>query len=388
MCKPVLAGMAAAQASLADSAVVVDLPPKPESQLAKEVTLTEEDKALLELLFDEYEDALGQKLKPLRKLKADWESELSSDIEELEEDGETFEAEPLLCRLAYYQLQMRGPDHPTTIQTVFRLTQNINQQGGNDIDYLTWLLPRFTALHGLNHPDTRKLVEQAALHLCQTEDDREHPEFSKIVTELVGQLPGGLGWGNTMSTPITDEAAFNRHVVMEQRAAKAFVDGHYKLSQDMYQRCVASFSTLGAHWLGTPRRLRCLHGIAMATIALEGGAAAQQKAQDVKSMCQRELGPRHEVTLELALQVRGSAHHKTSQNSITRTSQDTCCQALMLRAFKMQETMRMMHLFFLSTRAEHYTSPANGPRRASPVRSSKNTEDPEGNTRPSPREGH
>lgn len=134
--------------------------------------------------------------------------------------------------------------------------------------------------------------------MSELDDHREYPMFIRVVTELVQQLPGGLGWGNAVVAPVPDEEAFNRHVVLEQRSHDASKQGHDALSKTILERCVAFYDTLGPHWLASVRKVHCMCHISQAVMSLEGTAAALPHAIAAKRTAQKELGMHHDATAE------------------------------------------------------------------------------------------
>ncbi len=102
------------------------------------------------------------------------------------------------------------------------------------------LLPWVAERVGLDNPDTRVVAEQAASALVMMEDLRQPAGFLQMVTDIVGQLPGGLGWsGTAVAAPVLDVDAFNRHVALQHRAEQLADE-----SRDPLQLCICTSAQL------------------------------------------------------------------------------------------------------------------------------------------------
>lgn len=229
------------------------------------------------------------------------EDEQARRIGDLLQQGEVYKAFPLQCQEALVCLYAHGSEHPASLAAVYAVYQNLFQRQLHLFapDCAVWLLPRAAAQWGIGHADTRRLAQQAALCLCHLPDPRDEPQLLQIATELVQQLPGGIGWGAVASTPLADEDAYCRNAVMMTQASKALNEGRHQLAKEMAKRCVAYFGTLGPHWLGTPRKMYSMLLHAQAALKLEGDEAGERLLQECKRACIRELGTDHEVTLDV-----------------------------------------------------------------------------------------
>ncbi len=201
------------------------------------------------------------------------------------------------------------PNAEQTLTAAYRLFQCEYQRGEVAPPLACWLLPAAVEQWGIGHADTRRLVQQAAGFLCESTDPREHLQLTQTVTELAQQLPGGLGWANTVVAPVPDEEAFNRHCALHQRAhltMPVFGTGEtvqeqdaYKLAKQMLQRCVSYYDTLGQHWLAMARKFECKGLICSCIRRLEGYQEAEAMLQELKREARRELGPNHPCTLTI-----------------------------------------------------------------------------------------
>ncbi len=126
-------------------------------------------------------------------------SKLQALIEELTASVEPFRVYPLLRLRAVRALGVFGADSRDTILAVCSVIENDFQRDYVEGLLYQWVLPRYAQHFGVDHPNTRALVLRAAVELSLLEDPREHAEFTRVVTELAEQLPGGLGWGVTRS---------------------------------------------------------------------------------------------------------------------------------------------------------------------------------------------
>ncbi len=190
---------------------------------------------------------------------------LDARVAELRSEGRDYELFPVLCLCVFMCCTEWGPDDPVTISVAFDAVQCDFQQDTVSWPLLCWLLPR-AASHpafGLTHNAVSTAVQYAARLQYLSLDPRKHRRLSRVVFELVQQLPGGLGWGSTVVAPVPDEEAYYQHVVLQAQSDRAFEQGHFKLCIDMLKRCVAYFDTLGQHWLGMPRKVYALRQIAV-----------------------------------------------------------------------------------------------------------------------------
>lgn len=221
------------------------------------------------------------------------------------QSSELYKAEPFLCRLAWNALIRLGPDHPVTLDTVHEIVINQVLRARTEYSVQSWLLPRFAAHFGVDHPDAQQLVTYAAIGLYRIKDPRTEPDLMTAATDVAVRLPHGLGWG-PRATPLPDEDAFNRHAVMMAKAQDIMSqgEGHYKLAKDMLTRCVAYYEQLGLHWLGTPRKVRCMMLIGDCISEMDGDAAAQQYLFTAKRTAQNELGYEHILTTQISWEVR------------------------------------------------------------------------------------
>ncbi len=224
---------------------------------------------------------------------------LQQRLDRLIAEGEVFAAVPLQSQLAAWVVQSKGPDHADSLQAVHTLSQLQHQQNTIDPYIYMWLMPRAASQWGIGHPDTRQLVQQATRLLWHYDDPRKHTNITQAVTDIAQQLPGGLGWGSLVVAPVPDQESYDRTVVMHNKAGDLFSQGHYKLAQTMYERCVVAYEQLGQHWLATPRKLECLMLIGGCMQMQGDWAAAEAHFLSSKRLAQRELGQDHPVTLKL-----------------------------------------------------------------------------------------
>lgn len=134
------------------------------------------------------------------------------------EQGELYKAWPMHCRLVWEGMQTFGFTHPNTLAAVCRVSDNLYHRRQYDEHVSHWLLPRIAERWGYAHFNTRVIAAQAATALVMMPDLRQPVGFLQTVTDIVRQLPDGLGWGSTAATPVPDADAFNRHVVLQHRA--------------------------------------------------------------------------------------------------------------------------------------------------------------------------
>ncbi len=223
---------------------------------------------------------------------------LQSQVDELMKRGQWLEAQPWQCQLVAYCYADLGPNAPETLRAIYALVCLRYQMGHTENFLYSYLLPRAARRWGLDHPDTRQAVVQAAHYLCESEKPAAHPLWTQMVTNVATHLVGGLGWGSTVVAPVPDEAAYNKHAMVQYKAEGMIQEGHYKLAKDILQRCVAFYDTLGLHWLGTPRKARCMQLIGACVCELEGAEAALPLVRESKRFAQQELGAEHRVTLQ------------------------------------------------------------------------------------------
>lgn len=226
---------------------------------------------------------------------------LQAEADALVAAGEHYAAFAVQCCIAMSALRCKGPGHAFTLQAVHAVASYLFQRGHSKSlhTYHAWLLPRVVLRWGIAHPDTKKLVQQAALHLLTASDPRPFAAYTAAVAEVAQQLQGGLGWGVTRVVTGMGDEGYNRHVVMWHTALDVIEQGHHKLGQDMLQRCVAYFDSLGPHWLAAPRKWACSISQADCIASLEGPQAAQRFMLAAKQHARRELGATHPTTLEV-----------------------------------------------------------------------------------------
>lgn len=244
---------------------------------------------------------------------------LQSQIDQLlEEGGRLYEAAPWQCQIAMYCVWVLGPDHTDTLQAVYRTLENAHQRFEPCAALTEWLLPRAARQWGLGHPHTRQLVEWAAQVLHESADIREHPTLTQTARNIAAHLPGGLGWGTASLAPVPDEEAFNKHVVLQERAKGLMFEAQYKLAKAMLERCLAYYVTLGPHWLASPRKARCREFIGLCEAKMTRDiAAAEPYMLEAKRTAQKELGPTHRCTLLAIWQVCARSIRHTNEHTHT-----------------------------------------------------------------------
>ncbi len=227
---------------------------------------------------------------------------LQAKARALQAQGQDYAAFSVQCALAYSSIVAFGPDDTEALQDVLSVVDSLQQQEAplHLHVYYEWLLPRAVQHWGIGGPRTRQLVQRAAMLLTLLTDARQHTALSNTVTELAQQMPGGLGWGSTVVAPVPDEEAYNRHVFMLSQAHRLVREGHYRVAKDMYKRCVAYFDTLGLHWLAVARKHSCASLMMECILNLDGPKAAEHYILAAKRQAQRELGPTHPTTLDIA----------------------------------------------------------------------------------------
>ncbi len=183
-------------------------------------------------------------------------AEMQAKLDGLLQEGSLHQAYPLLCQMALYRLDTQGAEDPATLRAIYNLLVQFNMYTASCPELLEYLLPRAAKQWGIGHADTRKLTVLGAQFLCTSPDPRRHVNLTRTVSNIVRALPGGLGWGAASTAPVPDEDAYNRHAVMMEQALQAYKRGERKLAAEMYDRCVKYYRTLGAHWLGSPRKAR------------------------------------------------------------------------------------------------------------------------------------
>ncbi len=199
-------------------------------------------------------------------------AKLESEIKSLLDRDQVYSAHPLLCLKAWYQCLQPGIEHPDTLRAVHAVSGNLWHQGVPSAELITWLVPRYAAHFGPDHPDTRALVQLGGYLLCLAPDPRRHPSLTRVVTEAAQQLPGGLGWGSTVVAPVPDEEAYCRMAFTQAKGTKLLQTNQPELGKKFLERSAAYYETLGSHWLGTVRRVATLALIGDCDI-LAGNAA-------------------------------------------------------------------------------------------------------------------
>ncbi len=231
---------------------------------------------------------------------------LTDSVWQLYESSEYHQAFPGLCRLALHHLQVSGPECPTLLALVIAVLLISYKRNNVQPAVFTWVLPRAAAQWGQRSGVTRELVQWAAMFLCHCSDPRQHTELTRIVTQLAQQLPGGLGWGSTVVAPVPDADAYSRHAVMQQKAMQMLTDkasdACHRLAKQMLERCVTFYEGMGLHWLACVRKVQCSKALSTCVARLESLAAAQALIVQVKRTAQRELGPKHDATLDVIWQ--------------------------------------------------------------------------------------
>ncbi len=224
-------------------------------------------------------------------------TDVQGHIERLLGEGEVFQALPFQSLMAVWHLFHEGPEDPVFMKALHEVVSNVNQRGHARPLFYEHLLPLAVKHWGIESPETKRLVQQAAMHVYKLGDPRKYPNFTGTVQEIAQQLPDGFGWGSTVVAPVPDEDAFNRHAVM-QRKAENLVSKQleYKLAQEMLQRCVKFYETLGSHWLAVPRNIRCLCFLSECALYLEGPPAGEPPLLKAKRLARRELGTGHELS--------------------------------------------------------------------------------------------
>ncbi len=270
--------------------------------------------------------------------------ELQEQINELLAEGRVFEACPWQCQIAMFSIVVLGEEHPDTLRAVVTVTMALSRRDMQAMALCGWALPRAARLWGLGHPDTRQLALLGARQLCISMDPSEHPEFTRLVTNVCRHLPGELGWGSTVVAPVPDEEGYNRHAALLVTAEDK-VKEEPKLAKRMAERCVAYFASMGTHWLGCVRKGAARRLVASCVAELEGYAAAEPLFAETKRMTQKELGAEHMETLEVVWKVRDTHTH-----THTHTRTHTEYTASNLTAGKSNKTSRVHgmrpHIFY------------------------------------------
>ncbi len=252
---------------------------------------------------------------------------LKKKIERLLADGQHFQALPMQSLAVYACFVCWGPDSTQALTALYDVVLNLHQRGHAQPLFYEYILPLAIKEWGVNNPDTRKLVHQAATHAYKLGDPRQHPHFTRIVLESAQQLPGGLGWGKVELGAVPDVDAYNRHCVMQRKAEELMSKREYKLAQVMAERCVKFYETLGMHWLALPRRITCTQLLGGCALYLDTAAAAEPFLVKAKRMAQQQLGHNHEIALESMWQF---ALILMAQNRLEQAL-SMCSKALRLR---------------------------------------------------------
>ncbi len=213
-------------------------------------------------------------------------------------EGKLHQAYPYQCTLAAYSMFRLGPDHPDTVQLVNQLTVSTDQRAVSGPWHYVWLLPRAAQGWGVGHPEFRQLVQRAANVLTVIEEPESFSELVRVVIAAAEQLPGGLGWGNTVVAPVPDEGVYNKHVIMQAESSRLTDKGEDAAAGALLQRCVAYYESLGDHWLGTPRKIYCMTRLAQCALDTDTPEQVESALRQAKSTGLRELGLRHPATLE------------------------------------------------------------------------------------------
>lgn len=225
--------------------------------------------------------------------------ELQTQVDALLGEGRLHESLPWLCQLAHYSVAVLGQEHRDTLSAVHAVVRTAHECGvGKGMNMLSgWCAPRAARHWGLGHPDTRKVVWWAAQHLYESHDPRKHPEFTRTVTNVAKHLPGGLGWGAAVVAPLADDEAYNKHAVLQNKAAKVLLEHNYELGQKMLERCVSFYASVGPHWLCTPRKVLCKSMLGFVAARVGSPEDSEPLELNAKRTAQRELGKEHKVTL-------------------------------------------------------------------------------------------
>lgn len=238
-------------------------------------------------------------------------------LQQLEAEGRMYEAWPLQCRWAT-NLLLNRPDHPDTLKAVFALADNMFERGKIVEDVYSWLVPRAALQWGLDHPDTRKLVQQAAYVVYRSPNPREHMTFVRIVTEVAGLLPGGLGWGVAQVTPLPDVAAYNKHAALLAKANAHLGQGQLRQAKDILVKCKDFFGRLGPHWLGLPLKVGTITLLGMCLCNLGQGDEGIAMLIEGKRVAQKELGVTHKATVDITWQVCDTSLRILAQTDASR----------------------------------------------------------------------
>ncbi len=256
-------------------------------------SVDQKTKRVLQLLIQ-----YGHQVKHLYPKTHEDFADIQARIQRLLGEGEVFQALPLQSMMAFMRFLHWGPEHPTALAALHDVVSNLNQRGHAQPLFFEYLLPLAVKHWGIESPETKRLVQQAAVHVYKLGDPRQHPYFTRTVQDIAQRLPDGLGWGKVEVGPVPDEEAFNRHAVMQRKAEDLVSKREYKLAQTMAERCVKFYDTLGSHWLAMPRKVSCTQLLGGCALYIEDAPAAEPFLAKAKRLAQRELGANHEITLE------------------------------------------------------------------------------------------
>ncbi len=233
-------------------------------------------------------------------------SKLETRAMGLLQQGQAHKAFPLLCRWAHTVCLLSDPYGRDAFEAVHRVLMcAYERDSAAEWCVWHWVLQRAVQHWGLDSPDLRRLVQQAAGFVADSYDPTDYQQLGELVIQTAQQLPGGLGWANTVVAPVPDQQTYYKHVLWELTNPSRMAEGDYSTAKTLYERCAAYYQGLGPHWLATPRRVKALCGVGQCVVQLETPEAAQEYFMKAKRLAQKELGMSHEATLDATWEVSG-----------------------------------------------------------------------------------
>ncbi len=209
---------------------------------------------------------------------------LRTEAGRLQDEGRYHAAYAVLCQLAYWTFSYAGETDERTLRAVEFVILNASVRGEEGLTAYMWFLSRVGQQCGISEVAVQHYIQDAAHMLYAIRDPRVYVELTHIVTELSAQLPGGLGWGSTVVAPVPDEETFYKHCVLESRAIDMYnTRTALPLARQMFERCVTYFTSLGPHWQGVCRKVRCMMRAASCMLAM----SKDKFGDEAKEMVQR-----------------------------------------------------------------------------------------------------
>ncbi len=192
-------------------------------------------------------------------------------------EGELAKGLSLLCQAAFYGCWVQGPNDTDTVLSVLSVAHVLYTQGVPQPALYMWVLPRAVALLGFTHRLTKRAIWDATIVLCESNDFKRERDLFELLTLLTSSWQ--QGWGSTQIAPI-DFEEFSKHVALQTKACNIEADKdastrELQLAKRMFERCIAYYESLGAHWLASVRKAQCWQRLAACLVWLDGPEEAE-----------------------------------------------------------------------------------------------------------------